>query len=123
MVTEELAQRRAEAWVEAWNVHDLEAIMACYAAQPTLTSPRVVERLGLPDGTVRGREQLRNYFAHGLRVAPALHFALRDVLVGVDGVAIAYTRETGVRVVDAHQLDADGMITEAHVYVSTTSRE
>jgi hypothetical protein len=118
MVTEDIAQRSAEAWLEAWNAHDLEAIMACYAAHPTLTSPRVVQRLDLPDGTVRGREQLRDYFAHGLRVAPALHFALRDILMGVEGVAIAYTRETGVQVVDAHKLDVDGKITEAHVYVA-----
>jgi hypothetical protein len=47
-----------------------------------------------------------------------LHFALRDVLVGVDGVAIASTRETGVWVVDVAPLDADGKITETHVYVS-----
>jgi hypothetical protein len=44
--------------------------MACYAAQLTLTSPRVVEWLGLPDGIVRGQQQLRDYFAHELQLAP-----------------------------------------------------
>jgi hypothetical protein len=83
---------RAEAWIAAWNARDLDA---------------VIDRLGRPDGTLRGKPELRACFARGM-ANPALHFTLDDVRLGVNALCILYTREGGKRCADTMQLDAQG---------------
>jgi hypothetical protein len=115
-LTAEAALRLAQSWIDAWNRHDLDAIMAHYADDARLTSPMVVERLGRADGTIQGQAALRGYFTEGLRLAPALRFEMRRLLVGVDGLAIMYARESGRFVVDALTLGPDGRVVDARVY-------
>lgn len=109
------ARRIAGEWVDAWNRHDLEAILDHYRDNVEVVSPLVVERYGTPDGTLHGKEQLRDYFSRGLANAE-LHFELQDVLIGVQGIAICYVRETGVSTVDALTLDGDGKVLRAVVF-------
>lgn len=120
MLAEAVARWIAESWVAAWNARDLDQIVAHYADDVTLTSPLVVERCGLPDGTVRGKAQLRDYFGRGLAAVPNLRFELRDILIGVDGLAIVYDRENGRRVVEVVATDERGLVTNARVYYSQT---
>jgi 2-hydroxychromene-2-carboxylate isomerase/ketosteroid isomerase-like protein len=100
---------RAEAWIDAWNRRDLEAILAHYADDVAVCSPRVVERLGAADGWLRGKAALRDYFAQGLR-NPALRFELVDVAIGVGAMTVVYRRESGALVTDCAELDAEGRI-------------
>lgn len=100
---------RAVAWVDAWNRRDLEAILAHYADDVTVCSPRVVERLGAPDGWLRGKAALREYFAQGLSNA-ALRFDLVDVAIGVGAMTVVYRRENGALVTDCAELDGEGRI-------------
>ncbi|HEX2280233.1 MAG TPA: nuclear transport factor 2 family protein [Thermomicrobiales bacterium] len=116
MVSEEDAQQVAEAWIAAWNRHDLDTILDLYANDVVSVSPLVVSRLGIPDGTVRGKEQLRDYFSRGLQPGSQLHFTLQRVLIGVDGIAIYYTRHDGSHSVDIMTLDSAGKIQTARVY-------
>ncbi len=88
MVTEEQARALARDWIEAWNAHDLERILAHYEDDVTLTSPVVVERLGDATGTVHGKGPLRAYFAAGLGAYPQLHFELRDLMWGMRSVVL-----------------------------------
>ena len=48
----------AQDWVDAWNSHDLERILAHYDDQVLLVSPIALKLLG-GDGTVRGKAALR----------------------------------------------------------------
>lgn len=116
MLTEADARQIAERWIAAWNERDLDAILDHYADAVTLTSPVVIRRLGITSGTIHGKEQLREYFAEGLRVAPNLRFNLRCVLLGVDGITVAYTRETGAEVADVMTLDESGRAIRVNVY-------
>ena len=116
MTTEEDAQRVAEAWIDAWNWHDLDAILDLYADDVVSVSPLVISRLGIHDGTVRGKGQLRDYFARGLQPGTQLHFTLQRVLTGVDGFAIHYTRHDGSHSVDIMTLNDAGEIQTARVY-------
>lgn len=104
------ARAHAVAWVDAWNRRDLDAILAHYADDVSVCSPRVVERTGAADGWLRGKAALRDYFAKGL-ANPALRFELVDVTVGVGAMTVVYRRETGVLVTDCAELDASGRIT------------
>lgn len=113
MISEMDAQRVAEAWIAAWNRHDLDAILDLYVDDVVSVSPLVVSRLGIQDGTVRGKQQLRGYFSRGLQQGTQLHFTLQRVLTGVDGFAIYYTRHDGSHSVDVMTLNAAGKIQTA----------
>lgn len=106
-MTPETALAKARAWVAAWNARDLDAVLAHYSDDIELISPFVVQRLGRADGTLRGKAELRGYFATGM-ANPALHFTLDDVRIGVNALCLLYTREGGRRCSDTMQLDAMG---------------
>jgi ketosteroid isomerase-like protein len=57
----------ARDWINAWNSHDSEAILNHYATDIVFTSPFVAKLNNMPDGTLRGREMLRDYFSRGLQ--------------------------------------------------------
>ena len=114
-LTPEIAKRVAAAWVLAWNDHDLEAILAHYADPLHFTSPNVVKRMGRPDGTLRTKAELREYFGQGLRTQPQLRFELHDVLLGVDSLAVVYRNHRGQRAVEVMHLDGRGQIYRAVV--------
>jgi hypothetical protein len=103
-MTLEEAHQWAVAECDAWNARDLERIIGRYAEDVTLSSPAVVTRLGRPDGILRGKAEVREYFAIGLR-APDLHFELLEVLAGVNALCMIFRRETGVVVSDVFDLD------------------
>lgn len=105
------ADFRAQAadWIDAWNARDLERVLAHYADDVAICSPLVAERLGVEDGWLRGKEQLRAYFSAGMR-KPQLRFELVEVLSGVQAYTVLYRRETGTLVTDCVELDAHGRI-------------
>ena len=115
-ITEEDARRIAGEWIDAWNRHDLDAILDHYADDIVSVSPLAIERLGVPDGAVRGKEQLRDYFSRGIAPGSTLHFTLQRVLLGAGGMAIYYTRENGKHCVDVMTLNDTGKVTSARVF-------
>jgi ketosteroid isomerase-like protein len=103
------ARAMAQDWVAAWNARDLERVLSHYAEDVEVCSPLVVERLGRADGWLRGKADLRAYFARGM-ANPALRFALVDVRLGVNAACVLYDRENGVRVADTMEFDDGGLI-------------
>lgn len=57
------------------------------------------------DGVIRGREALRAYWSHGLRLLPDLHFTVEGVYAGLDTIAIEYRNHTGNSVCEALRFD------------------
>jgi hypothetical protein len=110
------ARAFAEEWVEVWNRHDLEGIMAHYADPPAHTSPLIVERLGKSDGTIRDAGELRDYFARGLASDPPLRFELIDVFPGVHSVAVLYRNHRHRTVVEVMELGPDGRVVRSVVH-------
>ncbi len=64
-----------------------------------MTSPLIVERMGVPEGKLRGKAAIRSYWAKGLASAPGLSLRLLDVAGGVNVLAIVYESATLQRVV------------------------
>lgn len=109
-MTKDEARKFANAWIAAWNAHDLESILAHYDDAVELTSPVVVEVLGLPDGRVKGKQNLRRYFQRGLEAHPTLHFELQDVLCGLRSVVLYYGNQRGSRTAEFMEFSQDGRV-------------
>lgn len=109
------AREIAKRWCDAWTKGDLDAVMEHDADNVRFSSPTVIKRLGIKSGWMEGKERLREHFAVGIKT-PNLHFEFVDVLLGVDGMAVVYRRETGALVVDVVELDSNGKAVVARAY-------
>ena len=97
-------------WIDAWNSHDLERILALYADDTEMTSDKI-PALGFdPSSTVRGKERLRQYWRKGLDLLPNLHFTLIDLYVSPDSLVVFYRNERGANICEYLRLNADGRI-------------
>jgi len=103
------AERFAHEWIEAWNSHDLDRIMAHYAEDFDFASPVIVRVMGEASGRLRGHEAVRAYWSRALALNPSLHFELIAVFAGVDTLAIHYQ---GVRgpAIEVFHLGPDGRV-------------
>ena len=110
MLNEAQVREFAEAWVKAWNAHDLEAILGHYAEDVVLVSPTAARLLGDASGTVRGITGLRSYFARGLQAYPQLEFELVDVMWGIASVLLYYKNQSGSMTGEFMELDANGKV-------------
>ena len=98
MIDPQWAQTFADDWIAAWNAHDIERILSHYSDDFQMSSPLIVERLGLPEGTLTGKRAVRDYWQPSMSMNPPLRFDLLDVLVGVDAITLYY-HNVGRRVV------------------------
>jgi hypothetical protein len=99
------AWKLAQRWVDNFNRKDLEAILEQYTEDIVFISPALLRVAGFELGQLRGQDQLRNFFALGLKSRPNLHFELIEVLVGVRSIAIFYRDEMGMTIIDHAELD------------------
>lgn len=100
----------ADRWVSAWNAHDLNAIMACYAPSIEHSSPFIKRYNGSDDRSIRGIDAVRGYFARGLDRNPDLRFDLMHVTAGIESVALVYRRMAGEIACEIFLLDKSGLI-------------
>ena len=90
MIDEAWAHEFAREWVAAWNAHDLERILSHYTDDFEMSSPLIVERMQVPNGTLKGKDQIRPYWRQGLAAVPPIEFELLEVFTGVDSIVILY---------------------------------
>jgi hypothetical protein len=109
-LTEVRGEQLAREWIEAWNAHDLDAIMALYSPRIVFQTPTVIATLGIPDGRVEGVAALREHFGRGLARLADLRFDLDRIYVGVRSLAITYRWRDGTPVCELHEYDGDGLI-------------
>lgn len=110
MITRVWAEAFAREWIAAWNAHDLERIFSHYASDFEMRSPLIIERMGVPEGRLKGKVAIRPYWQAGLAAKPPLKFELRDVMVGVGTIAIVYRNVTrGAEVVERIEFNEQGL--------------
>lgn len=80
----------ADAWVAAWNSHDLDEVMSHYSPDINFYSPVIKKINNDPEGRIQGIDNLRAYFSKALKAYPDLHFELYHVLEGVNSVVLYY---------------------------------
>ena len=110
MLTESKARKFAKEWIEAWNSHDLDAIMSHYAAGVNLTSPVAAKLLDDEAGKIVGTQALRDYFKKGLDIYAETSFELLDVLWGISSLVLYYRNQVGTKTGEFMELDLDGKV-------------
>lgn len=108
-----VARRFADHWVNAWNAHDLDAVLVHFSDYVVFSSP--VAELIVPDsdGILRGKPALRAYWEAGLERMPDLHFDLLALYVGVDTLVLNYRNQRGGLVNEVLRFEGD-LVVEGH---------
>lgn len=96
-------------WIEAWNAHDVDWILAHYRHDIRFISP-FAARAGAPHGELRGRRALRDYFKRALASYPALHFEPIAALGGIRSIALHYRSVEDRQAIEVMELDARGQV-------------
>jgi hypothetical protein len=101
-----------QGWLQSWNDHDLEAILAHFTEDVVFSSPMAVQ-LADGDGTVRGKPALREYWDRGLQRIPNLRFELVGTYVGVQTLVVNYRNQAGGLVNEVLKFSGD-LVYEGH---------
>lgn len=113
MISQAFAQQFAEEWITAWNTHDLERILSHYTDDFEMASPFIVAIAGEPSGTLKGKEEVRRYWAAALEKMPDLKFELVDVLFSVNSLVIYYRSVLGKMAAEWLWLNEAGQVQTA----------
>ena len=80
----------AKEWIEAWNAHDLDRILSHYTEDFEITTPMIKIALGIDSGSLKGKDNIREYWSAAFKKIPDLHFDLKDATEGLGSIAIYY---------------------------------
>jgi hypothetical protein len=118
MIDTEFAECFAHEWIEAWNSHDLEAVLSHYSDDFEMSSPFIVSFSPDSGGTLRGKEAVGAYWSAALEKFSDLYFVLDSVLVGADSIALTYTSVLDKKAVEVFFFDGNGKVVKAaaHYY-------
>lgn len=108
----------AERWLNAWNAHDADSILALYAEDALHTSARVRAFTGSTD-TLTGIEAIGQYIRTGLTRFPELRFQPITVSSGPRSLVIEYQRfgvDAVEPTVELLEINDAGLIQHARVY-------
>lgn len=112
MITKEFADRFVQDWVESWNSHDLQRILAHYHQDFVMASPKIAAIAGEPSGVLHGKARVAEYWSKALAMLPNLHFKLIKTFVGADSLVIYYQGVSG-QVTEVFFFDTEGLVTKA----------
>lgn len=89
------AKAFSQDWVQAWNNHDVDAVLAHFHDDVLFTSPVAAEMYPETAGVIRGKDALHRYWSGAVQRIPDLHFDVEDVYRGIDTVVINYRNQAG----------------------------
>jgi hypothetical protein len=101
-------------WVQAWNAHDVDAVLAHFDDGVVFTSPVALELLPETNGVVRGKAALRAYWSAALTRFPELEFTLEGVYRGIDTIVINYRNQAGGLVNEVLRFTGENLVIEGH---------
>lgn len=113
----------AQDWVDGWNSHDINRILAHYRNDIVFRSTKAVALTG--KGELRGQEELRAYWLTALEQQPDLRFEIVDVFEGHEMIVISYRNHRDVLATETLFFDATGQVYQAaacHRAKETTAR-
>ncbi len=112
MIDPKEAQRYAEEWIDSWNSHDIDRIMALYADSICHITPKLTMLFGSVSHAIKDKDELREFFAAALKRSPNLHFTLGEVFAGAESIVVCFDSTTGIYVAVVLILNENMKITQ-----------
>ncbi|PKN20567.1 MAG: nuclear transport factor 2 family protein [Deltaproteobacteria bacterium HGW-Deltaproteobacteria-6] len=103
-------------WIEAWNSHDIERIMAHYDESLKFSSPKLAKLIPGSGGKLNSKQAVRAYWVKALAAQPALHFEFIAVFKGVQSAVIHYRGVGGKLCAEFFAFDERGLVVESHAH-------
>jgi ketosteroid isomerase-like protein len=106
------------AWLDAFNRHDVDALVALYAEDCTHTSPKIRALHPETGGQLRGKAALAKWWRDANARLPGLRYVERAITASPERVVIEYVRHApdGESYVSESFDVRDGLITASRVY-------
>lgn len=120
-VNDEIFNRLARDWIEAWNRRDLDGIVSRLAEEVEYVSPFVPRLTGSPEGRVVGKSAVGEYVARWLVAHPKSHFKLLSVFSGVRSLTVHYRSVDDLTVSEVLTLSDSNLIVHVQQHCSTAS--
>jgi ketosteroid isomerase-like protein len=83
----------AKKWFDAFNTHDLEALLALYHNDAKHYSPKLKIRRPETNGYVQGKEALREWWKDAFQRLPTLKYNYTTLTADEDRVFMEYVRQ------------------------------
>lgn len=113
---EQFTARFAAEWIDAWNSHDIERVLAHYTEDFEMTSPFIARLAGEPSGTLRGKAAVGKYWRHALTMIPDLKFELIAILTGVNSITLHYKGAQDRLAAEVFHFDPSGKVVRAFAH-------
>ena len=108
-------------WFDAFNQHNLEALLALYDDQAEHYSPKLKVHHPETMGLIRGKATLRDWWEDAFRRLPSLNYEVLHLIADADRVFMEYIRhvdgEESLRVGEVLEI-REGKIVASRVYHS-----
>ena len=109
----------ANNWMDAFNSHDLEKLLALYADTAEHFSPKLLLRKPETQGWIKGKPALREWWMDAFLRLPSLHYQATNFITQNDSIFMEYIRkvegEPDLRVGEVLEI-GDGLIVASRVY-------
>lgn len=116
MLTQENANTMATDWINAWNSHNLQAIMHHYADDISFTSPFIIKINNDPSGTINSKPALAQYFQRALTAYPDLTFELIHTLTSVNSMVLYYKSVNNLLAAECMLLNEEGKVYQVYAH-------
>ena len=80
-------------WFDAFNKHDLEALLSLYAEDAKHYSPKLKIHQPETNGLIQGKEALRNWWRDAFTRLPELHYEVIRIMNEDDQIFMEYNRQ------------------------------
>lgn len=117
-MNDQQARQFAEEWIEAWNSHDLNNVLAHYADPLEFHSPFIPLLQFNTTGIITNKTDLRKYFELGLTKYPDLHFVFHHYFVGINTLVLYYTSVNGKLAAEVFEFNAAGKALKVYCHYS-----
>jgi len=89
LTNEEIALK----WFDSFNTKNLEALLSLYADDARHFSPKLKIRQPETEGWIKGKTELRNWWADAFKRLPSLHYQVNTLTANSDRIFMEYLRE------------------------------
>ena len=100
----------ANEWIASWNSHNIDDILSHYSDNFEITTPMIKTLLNIDSGTLKGKENVKEYWISALKKVPDLNFELLDITKSVNSVALYYKSVLNKNAIEVMFFDDNGKI-------------